>query len=314
MTDVSIVIVTYNRKDLLEQCLHSLKGLKVKAERIVVDNASTDGTVKMIRKKFPKVKVIEKAANERFARANNAGISQAGGRHVFLLNNDTEVRPGVIESLCEFLDKNNNVGMVGPQLLNPDGSIQPSCHKFPNLWTHCCDMLALDRLFPKVEILSTTVMAYFDHRTMMEVDHVTAAAVMVRSKALQDIGFFDEALSIYYNDLDLSFRLKSAGWKTIFLPTVQVLHYGGQTANSLKMSWEFFEEQYKNIFYYYHKVHGGPVLLLYKLLLLIGFLPRAAYWWGRSFFNDGSGVVSQKRFAVWTLKLLLAPRSWRMSS
>lgn len=314
MIDVSIIVVTYNRKDLLEQCLHSLKGLKVEAETIVVDNASTDGTVEMIRKRFPEVKIIENATNERFARANNAGIRLAGGRHLFLLNNDTEVHPGAIESLCEFLDKNDDVGMVGPQLLNPDGSIQPSCHKFPNLWTHCCDMLALDRLFPKVGMFSSTVMAYFDHRTITEVDHVTAAAAMVRSETLQRIGLFDEALSIYYNDLDLSFRLKSAGWKTTFLPVVQVLHYGGQTANALKMSWEYFEEQYKNIFYYYRKVYGGPVLLLYKLLLLIGFLPRAAYWWGRSLLSEDSGVVSQKRFAVWTVKLLLTPPSWRMSS
>lgn len=314
MIDVSIVIVTYNREDLLEQCLHSLKVLKVEAETIVVDNASTDGTVKMIRTKFPEVKIIENGMNERFARANNAGIRQAGGRHVFLLNNDTEVHPGAIEYLCEYLDKNNDVGMVGPQLLNPDGTIQPSCHKFPSLWTHCCDMLALDRLFPKVRMLSTTVMAYFDHRTMMEVDHVTAAAAMVRSETLKRIGLFDEALSIYYNDLELSFRMKSAGWKTIFLPAVQVLHYGGQTANALKMSWEYFEEQYKNIFYYYRKVYGGPVLLIYKFLLLIGFLPRVMYWWGRSFVNDDPGVVSQKRFAEWTVKLLLTPSSWRMSS
>lgn len=314
MIDVSIVIVTHNRKNLLEQCLHSLNGLKVKAETIVVDNASTDGTVDAIRKTFPEVKVIEKVTNERFARANNAGIRQARGRYVFLLNNDTEVRPGAVECLSAFMDENSGVGMVGPQLINPDGSIQPSCHKFPNLWTHFCDMLALDRIFPMAEGLSTSVMMYFDHRTMMEVDHVTAAAAMVRSEALQDIGVFDEALSIYYNDLDLSFRMKKAGWKTIFLPKVQVMHYGGQTANVLKMSWEYFEEQYENIFHYYRKVHGSLVLLLYKIVLLIGFLPRAAYWCLSSLLHETPDIVSRKRFAVWTLKLLLSPRSWLMSS
>ncbi|GJQ20571.1 MAG: glycosyl transferase [Bacteroidia bacterium] len=282
-----------------------MEALPAGSEIIVVDNASVDGTAEMVEREYPGVILIRNEVNLRFAGANNQALRRVRNEYVLLLNNDTEVMPGAVERLINALEENPDAAMVGPQLLNPDGSIQPSCHKFPTLWTHMCDMLALDRVFPGVSMCSSTTMLYFDHQSVREVDHLTAAAVLVRMEALRQIGFFDEKLTIYYNDLDLSLRLKREDWKSIFIPEAQILHHGGQTAIQLRTSWDYFVEQQDNIYYYYLKNHGRIVLFLYKVILLIGMLPRLWFWTFSSIMTKDSRATVQKHFTLWTLRHLL---------
>ncbi len=278
MVDVSVIIVNLNSKELLRRCLLSVFNCKLSFEVILVDNGSTDGAIEMIEAEFPTVKLIKNRTNQLFARPNNEAMKIAQGRYYFLLNNDTYLKEDVLEELVSFMDKNLQVGIIGPQLLNPDGSIQPSCKGEITLWTHFCDALALDRLFPKSKHFASFEMSYFDHKTIREVDHIMAAAILVRKEAILKIGMFDEKLSLYLNDMDLSLRMRKAGWKILFYPQVQVVHYGGQTTSLLNQNFFLFDEMYNNVFYYYQKHFGTIGFVIYKLLLIIAFLFRIFYW------------------------------------
>jgi len=291
---VSIVVINFNTRELLCACLKSVELSSVSKEIFVVDNGSTDCSVEMVEKEFPQVILICNSRNERFARPNNDAMRRAHGEFYFLLNSDAEIKPGTLEQLVRYLETHHDVGAVGPQLLNADGSLQPSARGFVSLWTHLCDMLVLDRLFPSSRLFASSEMTYFDHRSEREVDHLMAAAILIRSEAIRQVGMFDERLSIYYNDLDLSLRMRRAGWKIVFFPAAQAVHHSGRTAKPLVRQWDMFVEQYENVFYYYRKHFGEVSVVAYKLLMLVGFFPRVIYWSVRS-LGDRSEKTSRRR-------------------
>ncbi len=306
MVDVSVIIVNMNTRELLRECLESVRRSSVTKEVIVVDNASTDGSPEMVAQQFPEVILKRNATNERFAKPNNDAMKIAGGRYLFLLNSDAAVRPEALERLLKFMDSHPNVGMSGPQLLFPDGRIQPSCRGFVSLWTHCCDMFLLDRMFPLSTFFAGSEMTFFDHREQREVDHVMAAAVLVRSEAVQSVGMLDEKFSIYYNDLDWSYRMAASGWKTVFFPSAQVIHHLGSTARPLIKDENIFLEQYENIVYFYQKHFGGWAVVAYKILLAIGFVPRTVYWFLRSIVNRSETVQQRLDFSVRSLMFAIS--------
>lgn len=275
---VSVVIVNYNTRDFLRAAVQSVVEATVRSEVIVVDNGSQDGSVEMIEREFPDVCLVRNKTNERFAKPNNDAISIARGRYVFLLNSDARILMGSLETLLEYMEQHPDVGMCAPQLLNPDGSLQRSCRGFITPWTHCCDMLALDRLFPRSTIFARSEMTYFDHQTVREVEHAMAAAILIRREVLEQVGGFDERLTIYLNDVDLSLRVKRAGWRILFLPTAKVIHHLGKTVGQMNTQFALFDEQYQNSFYYFHKHFGRWSVIVYKLLLVVGFIPRTIYW------------------------------------
>jgi len=305
MPEVSVVIVNHNRREMLRECLNSVDQNDLTTEVFVVDNASSDGSVEMLESEYRWVHLLRNRANERFAKPNNDAIRLATGRYILLLNNDAALCRGALRALVSYLDAHTDVGMVGPQLLNRDGSIQPSCHGFVSLRTHFFDMFLMDRLFPKSKFFASAPMTYFDHTGELEVDHVMAAAVLVRRDIMQQVGLFDEQLSVYFNDLDLSYRFSKAGWKRVFLPDARVVHHGGHTAKSMMREIQFFREQYNNIFHYYRKHYGKRVLGLYKVLLFAGFIPRVAIWSLISIFSKSERTLSMKMFAARTLQVLI---------
>lgn len=307
MIDVSIIIVNYNTRALLKESLESIRPLNLRHETIVVDNASTDDSAEMVAQEFPEVLLIKNATNERFAKPNNDAMKLANGRYIFLLNSDASLKSNALERLAGYLDRQPEVGMCGPQLLYPDGTIQPSCRGFVSLWTHFCDMTALDRLFPNSRLFASSELTFFDHKSEREVDHLMAAAIMVRAEVIKSVGMFDERLSIYYNDLDWSRRIKDAGWKIVFYPGAQVVHHLGWTARPLIRNKEIFREQYGNILYYYKKHFGGWAVLLYKIMLLLGFLPRVAFWSVRRLVDGSEDVRAKLQFAVRSLGIALRP-------
>ena len=148
MIDVSVIIVNRNTKELLRSALESLSGCDMPVEAIVVDNASTDGSMEMLKSEFPSVKIIRNLRNEGFAKPNNDAVRVAAGRYFFLLNSDARLCGNALEKLVRFMDQHPETAVCGPQLLNPDGTIQPSCRGFITLWSHLCDMLILDRNLP----------------------------------------------------------------------------------------------------------------------------------------------------------------------
>ncbi|HEX7242951.1 MAG TPA: glycosyltransferase family 2 protein, partial [Longimicrobiaceae bacterium] len=163
-TDLSVIVVNRNTRQLLDECLASIHSLPdaVTLQVVVVDNGSTDGSVQTVRERHPWVELICNDVNTGFAYPNNQGLAVSTGRYVILLNSDTLVRPGAFERLVRFMDEHPRAGACGPKLLYPDGRLQPSCRSFPTVWVHVCDMLFLDRVFPRSRLFGN-METWFDH-------------------------------------------------------------------------------------------------------------------------------------------------------
>jgi GT2 family glycosyltransferase len=269
--DLTISIVSWNIKDLLEKCLKSVfehtKGISY--EVFVSDNGSTDGTIEMVKKDFPQVKLIENGANIGFTKANNKVIREAKGRYVILLNSDTIITPRSMEALVKFMDEHPEAGAVGPKLEYPDGSPQPSCRSFPTIETELYKALFLDQLFPKSERFGKHMMSFWDHNDEREVDQLMGAAMFVRREVIDQIGLLDENIIFWFDEVDWCRRIKDKGWKIYFTPASKIYHY----KNKGFAQWKGFRKSFnamkiwrKSRNYYYRKHHGIPSMLLVNLL------------------------------------------------
>lgn len=282
LIDLSIIIVNWNTRDLLAQCLASLfeqpttddgqPVLSVVGGRRwavwVVDNASTDGSAQMVRERFPQVRLIENTENVGFARANNQAISQSAGRYVLLLNPDTEVQPGALEALVRFMDAHTQAGAAGARLLNPDGTLQLSCYPAPTLPREFWRLFHLDVLWP----YACYPTAGWDPNTPREVDVVQGACLILRREALDQVGLLDEDYFIYSEEVDLCHRLRQHGWKVCWVPQATVMHYGGQSTQQVAA--EMFLRLYQGKLLYFRKHHGWLAAQVYKLILLAAALTR----------------------------------------
>ncbi len=282
MVDVSVIVVNLNTKDLLRACLDSVFAHpdRLAVEVIVVDNHSEDGSVEMVVSRYPSVILQVNPANEGFAKPNNDGMRQAKGKYFFLLNSDAVVLPGCLGALSRFLDGNPQVGACGPMIRYPDGRIQRSVCKTHSLWTHVCDMLFLDKLFPQSRLFGGGEMTTnpYDELSPQEVESIMGAAVLVRRAAVDETGGFDERLSVYYNEMDWFRRMRQLGWGIAYVPDACVYHHRGATAAKANWRFELYDEMYKNVFHYYRKHYGLGGVVLYRLLLAVGFVPRAVGW------------------------------------
>ncbi|MEE4310505.1 MAG: glycosyltransferase [candidate division KSB1 bacterium] len=238
MTDISIIIVNYNVKELLEQSLLSVikaaRGLR--HEIFVVDNASTDGSVELIRDKFPDVTLIANATNKGFAAANNQALKLAKGKYVVLLNPDTVVQEDTFTTVKRFLDENKECGMVGCKILNPDGSLQLACRRsFPTLWVGFTRIIGLSRLFPRSRLFGRYNLTYLDPDETYEVEAISGSFMVVRNKVVKQVGMLDESFFMYGEDLDWCFRIKEAGWKIYYLPETKIIHFKGESSKQSKI-------------------------------------------------------------------------------
>lgn len=251
---LSIVIPSWNTRDLLRACLASLARADLpEHEVIVVDNASADGSADMVEREFPSVLLQRNARNEGFAIGCNQGLRRARGAYQFLLNADTEVAPDALARMLAFLDAHPRHAAVAPRLVSQDGSTQRTCLAFPNLWTPLCFGGPLERWFPHNFELERYFLRDWDQESSRDVDQPPAAALLVRRSALEQVGLFDEQLWLFYNDVDLSKRLWAAGWRTHYLAQATVLHHIGA---STRQFGNFLPEWHKNRLHYFRKHHG----------------------------------------------------------
>lgn len=262
--DISIIIVTWNSQDFIRNCLDSIYLLpdKVRYEIIVVDNGSSDNTPKMVREFYPEVNLIENKKNLGYAKANNQGMEKSQGNYILLLNPDTQLMENSLVSMYEFMEANPQVGALGPKLLNPDKSVQPSCREFPTLSTLMWEFSGLSRAFPKSKIFGIWRMGYFAFDQPKEVDQPMGSCLMLKGETLKDVGFFDENFSMFFNDVDLCYRIKNAGWRIYFFPDAQVIHHRGAFTRKVKrrMIWLSHLAFYK--FFRKHKTGLANRLLL----------------------------------------------------
>lgn len=227
---LSIIIVSWNVRDLLERCLRSIaeRAFEAPHEVIVIDNASVDGSAAMVREKFPQVNLIENTENRGFAVACNQGIRESAGEYVFFLNPDSEITEGLIEKLTGYLDVHADVGIVAPQVLNADGSIQSSIQRFPTPASQLGVLFKVRRFFP--HLLSQYYAADFDYnKDEQDVDQPDGAALMVRKEALKLLGGFDEQFFLWFDEVDLCRRFKNAGWRIVYCSRVHIIHHSGKS-------------------------------------------------------------------------------------
>lgn len=273
--DVSVIIVNWNTRDLLAQCLQSLYGTTsdLDFEIIVVDNASVDGSVAMVRRDFPQVQLIANAENEGFVRANNQALPLSRGRYVLLLNSDAALLPGTLWHMVQFMDAQPAAGIVGPRVLNPDGSFQSSYMDFPNLFSELLLMTKLSkvvygRYFPSHSLQQS--------RETRAVDWMLGACIMIRRETLEEIGGLDETFFMYSEEVDWCWRAKQAGWAVYYLPEAKVLHWGGQSSSKVPLKRRSLVYRSKLLFL---DKHNGPTTaLLFKWALLITSILKMGFW------------------------------------
>lgn len=227
MIDLSIIIVNWNTRLLLKNCLNSifLNTKKIKFEIFVVDNNSTDGTQDMIASEFPEVKLICNNENLGFSRSNNQAILLSSGRNIALINSDIKLCDNVLLKMVKFLDCSPDAGLVGCKLLNQDGSLQYSCRNELNLSAILFMKIYLDILFPGSRIFGHHRMSYWGHNDTRSVGYVPACLLVVRKSVLSEVCGLDERFFMYYEDADLCKRIKKNGWNTYYLHDVVAYHY-----------------------------------------------------------------------------------------
>ena len=274
--DLSIIIVTWNGRSFVEECLQSIEAEAHAPgpEIIVVDNASTDGTPDMIARDFPTVRLVRNRDNLGFAKANNIGIALAGGKYVLLVNSDVRVLPGCLNKLSALLEQNPTVGLVGPQMLGTNFKVRRSCMRFPTLWNSFCRATAMDTLFPGSRLLGGMLMSDFAHDTPRDVEVLNGWFWATRREALRQVGPLDEHFFMYGEDVDWCYRFHLAGWRVVFFPEAQAIHYGGGSSANAPV--RFYLEKQKANLQFWRKYHRGYHRMAYTVTIFLSEILRIA--------------------------------------
>jgi len=281
--DVTVVVVTWNALPWLEQCLDSVRGRDV----VVVDHGSTDGTLDLVRERYPDVRILEQE-NKGMGGGNNAGMRVADGRYFFLLNSDAWVVDDGLDKLVAYGDAHPAAAVVGPRLLNTDGSLQRSVRGEPTLWRLATEYLFIRKLAPRSPRLNPLYVGGFDHDEEREADWLSAAALLVRREAVDQVGMFDEDYFMFGEEADWLTRFRHAGWKVLFYPGAEVVHVGGASHGG-----RMYVENLRGHLRFAAK-HRGPraaertrKLLLFSLRLRVLVLRREMYREGIRFLSSG---------------------------
>jgi GT2 family glycosyltransferase len=282
MLDLSIIIVNWNAQALLRDCLeHVHKTVtQTQYEIIVIDNNSTDGSQDMLKRDFPAVRLIENTDNAGFAHANNQGMAISQGRYILLLNSDAFVGENTIDTMIQFMDARPQAGMSACQLLNQDGSLQPSCYSFPSLTTEFYTALQLDKLFPRSPEFGRYLMTYWDFDAVRSVDAVMGAFMLVRREVVDQVGMMDDSYFMYSEEFDWCYRIRQHGWDILYNPAVQTVHLWGGSSQQVRI--EMFLQLYRSKVRFFRKNYGARSARLLKLVIGFGCLlrigPGAVYY------------------------------------
>lgn len=272
--DVSIIIVSWNVRDLLRDCLGAVEeGLaqgQLAGEVIVVDNDSHDDSPGMVRTQFPAVRLIVNPTNLGFTKGNNQGLRESRGRYVLLLNPDTRVTPSSVRDMVDYLDAHPAVGVVGPRLLFPDGTVQSSRRRFPTMATGFLESTPLQRFFADNVVLRRYYVTDRSPYDEQEVDWLVGACLMVRRAAWERVGLLDEGFFMYSEELDWCRRLKADGWRVVYLPWSRVVHYEAKSsAQSVLARQQHFHDSKVR---YFQKYHGPLAAAALRLFIVLSFL------------------------------------------
>ena len=245
-SEVSVVVVVLNGLPWLERCLESVR----EYETIVVDHGSTDGSLELVRTRFPDVRVIEQG-NVGMGGGNNAGMRVATGRYFLLVNSDAGAVGDAVEQLAAFAEERPNAAVVGPRLVRPDGRLERSVRAFPTLWRLATEFFFIRKLGSGSNLLNPLYVGDFDYTSAREVDWLSGACLLVRREATETVGFFDEDFFLFSEDTDWCYRFRQAGWKVVFCPDAEVVHVGGATHGGTQ-----YRENLRSQLRFFHKHYG----------------------------------------------------------
>lgn len=272
--DLAIVIVSYNTREMLRDCLRSIPAATegLNCVTFVVDNASSDGSAEMVAQEFPDVDLTASRENLGFTKGNNLALERADARHVLLLNPDTEPQPGSLTTLVRFMDEHPDGGACGPMLLNSDGSLQRNGAKFPGVLREFLGVTGLRRLAMRRYELS---MGYGreDFTQTCEVDQVSGACLLVRSETMKQVGMLDERFFMFYEEIEWCYRIRHAGWKVYYVADARVVHHwmGSVKQVSKQMTDLLFRSQ----LLYYQKTAGPLSVLAIRGIMAMGLAKNA---------------------------------------
>lgn len=295
--DVSVVVVSFNTRDMLCECLETLdrEAGAVSYETIVVDNASRDESADMVKQHFPNARLIPSEVNLGFAAANNQGFPLARGRYVALLNSDAFLKPGALERAVQQMDARPEVGLAGGLLVGRDGSCQPSARMFPSLTNEFLSLSGLSARYPKSRFFGRFDRTWAAPEDAAEVDWVPGAFSIIRRDVLEKVGYFDEKFFLYYEEVDLCRRIKRAGYTICYWPDVAVVHIGGESSRTVKrLSMSSSGSQLtlwrmRSELLYYRKHHGFCGAWMAKQMEALWHLLRA--------WKNGGGEEDEERRA-----------------
>jgi GT2 family glycosyltransferase len=268
--DISVVIVNWNTKDLLRECLNSIYKTitDLVFEVIVVDNFSSDGSVAMLEKEFPSVIRIVNQENKGFGAANNQALAIMKGKYALLLNTDAVLTPQAVNKLWDFCEENKRAAIVCGQLLNSDGSKQNSIASFPGLLSLAVNTSVLEYLFPRLYPSKRYI-----HISPIEVDSVIGACMMIRKKALDEAGAFDERYFFFFEETDLAYTMRLKGWKIYHVPDAFIYHLQGQSVGqNVRSRIEFYRSRYQ----FLKKWHKSPYFYFAKIIIFLRLLVNCA--------------------------------------
>lgn len=279
LLDLSIVIVNWNTESYLRDCLNSILEYSVglSYEVWVVDNASSDQSVPMIREEFPQVMLLVNRENVGFARANNQALRLCRGRYALLLNSDTYVQENTLRVMIDFMDRHPEAGISGCKLQNADGTFQPACRRsIPTPAVSLLRMTGLSRLFPNSRTMAKYNLTFQDATAVQEVDSVSGAFLLVRRKVMEQVGLLDEAFFLHCEDLDWCYRAKQAGWKVFFVPHAAAVHLKGKSSDLVPVRTSF--HLHRSMYIFYRKHFARATLSVVNGLVYLAI-------WGRLFFT-----------------------------
>lgn len=305
---VSVIIVSWNTRDILLQCLDSLseQACRYAMEIIVVDNASSDGSAEAVAKSHPHVRLIRNTENLGFAKANNQGICVGAGRYFCLVNSDVKVLPNCITQLVDYCEQHQGVGMVGPRIVGGDGLLQRSCRGFPTVWNMFCRALALDTLTKK-KLFSGYALLHSAQDFLGAVDILTGCFWLVRRDALMQVGGLDENFFMYGEDMDWCKRFWNQGWHLVFFPKAEAIHYGGASSSNAPV--RFYIERQKADLQYWKKHHSTLGMACFFSISCLHQLLRATGYFVAGFLRPKSRETYRNKInrSVACLKWLLSP-------
>jgi GT2 family glycosyltransferase len=294
--DVSVILLSWNVRPLLRACLASLPPADAAIEIIVVDAASEDGSAEMVRDEFPSVKLVVSSENLGYTRGNNLGLRAAAGRYLLLLNPDTEVVGDALARMVSYMDAHPEVGVLGPQLLYPDHTIQPTRRRFPTLATGFFESTWLQPLAPR-GWLDGYYARDLPDEAIVEVDWVGGAALLVRRGAYERVGALDEGYFMYSEELDWCRRMKAQGWKVVYFPPARIVHHEARSSAQVPAATHIRFNTSK--VRYYRKYHGALAAEALRWFLLGNFAFQLALEWAKGMAGHKRALRAARVTAYW---------------